>query len=241
MLASIGTWLEHLRGPTVYVVCGLLVFGETAVMLGFFIPGEIAAVAGGAIAALGHANVVVMIVVVVVCAIGGALVGYEVGKIMGPYLLERRPLRDNAGVAKVKDLLARHGGPAVFVGRWVAIGRPLVPGLTGMSGVRYRSFFFYNALGGALWGTGFVLLGYAAGRSWQAIATRVGTYGLIVVGSVAAVIVAVLLVWELRKRSWRPRPTVGPVPEIESEPGPDASGKPDDGSSTSREDGAGAG
>jgi membrane protein DedA with SNARE-associated domain len=197
VLANVGTWLEHFRGPSVYVACGLLVFAETALFLGFVIPGEIAAVAGGALAALGHANVGVMVVVVVVCAIVGSVVGYEVGKVVGPYLLERKPLRGNAAVLKTKQLLVDHGGSAVFLGRWVAIARALVPGLSGMSGVRYRTFFVYNALGGLAWGTVYVLLGYAAGRSWQAVARRAGTDAVYVFAGLVALTIVVLLV---RKR-----------------------------------------
>jgi membrane-associated protein len=199
--ASIATWLEHFNGPTVYVVCGLLVFGEAAILLGFVIPGETAAVAGGALCALGRADLGLMVAVVVVAAVVGDSVGYEVGKVMGPHLLERRPLRDRQGIVRARDLLVRHGGPAVFLGRWVALARALVPGLTGMSGMRYRTFFFYNALGGLVWGTTFVLVGYAAGRSWEVVANRVGTYAGYALATAVVAIVAVVLVRRHRARA----------------------------------------
>jgi len=197
VLASIGTWVEHFHGPAIYVVVGALVFGEAAVLLGFVIPGETAAVAGGALCALGHANLELMLVVVVVCAIVGDSVGYEVGKVLGPHLLERRPLRGHQGVAEARRLLVRFGGPAVFVGRWVALARALVPGLTGMSGMRYRTFLFFNALGGMAWGTAFVFLGYAAGRSWEALAARVGRYAIYALAGFAAVLFVMIV---LRRR-----------------------------------------
>jgi membrane-associated protein len=216
VLASVGTWLQHFHGPPLYLVCGLLVFSEAAFLLGFVIPGETAAVAGGAVAALGHANLEVMIAVIVGCAIVGDSVGYEVGKVMGPYLLERRALARNVGVVKARALLVRYGGPAVFLGRWVALARALVPGLTGMSGMRYRTFLFYNALGGLVWGTTFVLLGYAAGRSWEAIAKRVGTYGLYVLAGLAVVAISVFVVRKRRGRAERARliasGALGPAP-----------------------------
>ena len=157
-----------------YVVCGLLVFGEAAVLLGFVIPGETAALIGGVLASLHHVNLVLMLVVIVVCAIVGDSVGYEVGKLLGPWLVEHRPLRGHPGVHRGQDLLARRGGPAVFLGRWLALARALVPGLSGMSGMRYRTFLAYNAAGGIVWGTTFVMIGYAAGTSYAAVAKTVG-------------------------------------------------------------------
>jgi membrane-associated protein len=115
--------------------------------------------------------------------------------------VQRRPLRDKAGVDKARDLLARFGGPAVFLGRWTAVARALVPGLTGMSGMRYRTFLLYNALGGLVWGTTFVLIGYAAGRSWEAVASRVGSYALYVLLSVVVVVVVVVVVRRRRQRA----------------------------------------
>jgi membrane protein DedA with SNARE-associated domain len=200
VLGSIGSWLEHFRGPVVYVLCGLLVFGEAAVLLGFVIPGETAALIGGALASLHHVSLVVVLVVVVVGAIAGDSVGYEVGKFLGPWLLERRPLRGHPGVQRGQELLARFGGPAVFLGRWVALARALVPGLTGMSGMRYRTFLFYNALGGITWGVAFVMIGFAAGRSYAAVARTVGTYSLVVVGTVVVAVVGVVMVRRRRDR-----------------------------------------
>jgi membrane protein DedA with SNARE-associated domain len=217
VLASIGTWLEHFHGPALYLLCGFFVFAEAAIFLGFVFPGEIAAIVGGSVAALGNASLGTMIVVIVVCAIVGDSVGYEVGRHLGPRLMERRPLRGRAGVDKARDLLVRFGGPAVFLGRWTALARALVPGLTGMSGMRYRTFLFYNALGGLVWGTTFVLLGYAAGRSWEAIASRAGTYALYGLAAVVAVVVVVVIV---RRRSRSVPPPLDAVDPSDEEPGP---------------------
>jgi len=195
--------LEHFHGPVAYVVCGLLVFGEAAVLLGFVIPGETSALIGGVLASLHHVDLVLMLVVVVVCAIVGDSVGYEVGKLIGPWLVEHRPLRGHPGVTRGKDLLARRGGPAVFLGRWVALARALVPGLSGMSGMRYRTFLAYNAVGGIVWGTTYVLIGYAAGTSYAAVAKTVGIYALAILGVVIVAVVAYVMVRHRRQsRRW---------------------------------------
>ncbi len=193
-------WLLHFHGPTAYILVGFLVFAEAALLLGFFIPGETAVVIGGVLAGLGAVNLEVMMVVVVVCAITGDSVGYEVGKRAGPYVLERRPLRGTAAVRQTMGLLERYGGPAVFLGRFVAFARALIPGLAGMSGLRYRVFLLYNAIGGVIWGVGYTLLGYVVGLSFQRILKEVGLWSLAVVAGVVVVAVAVRLIRRRRER-----------------------------------------
>jgi membrane-associated protein len=183
------------------------VFGEAAILLGFVIPGETAALIGGALASTHHVDLVLMLLVVVFGAIVGDSVGYEVGKVLGPWLMEHRPLRGHAGVSRGRALLARWGGPAVFLGRWVALARALVPGLSGMSGMRYRTFLAYNALGGLVWGTTFVMIGYAAGKSYSAVARTVGTYSLVIVGAVVVAVVAFVVVRRRAEhRRWHDTP-----------------------------------
>src|ERR1700728_5224134 len=104
MVASVTSWLLHLHGPVVYVVVGLLVFFEVAIVIGFFIPGEIASIIGGVIASQHHANVVLMVVVVVTAATVGNVIGYEVGRMVGPWLFSHRPLVGRAGVDRAQEL-----------------------------------------------------------------------------------------------------------------------------------------
>lgn len=202
MLASVGTWIQHFHGPVVYLLCGALVLAEVALLLGFFFPGETAALAGGAWASLGHGNVAVMAVVVVGCAIAGNFIGYEVGKLAGPWLMRHPPLRGRPGAARAERLVARYGGPGVFLGRWVAIVRALVPGIAGLSGMGYRTFAVFTVLGGLAWGTAYVMIGYAAGTAYGSLATRIGLYALALV---AVVVVAVVVGSVSRRRRHRVR------------------------------------
>jgi membrane-associated protein len=199
VLASVATWLQHFSGPIVYLLCGGLVFAETGLFLGFFFPGETAALAGGALASLHHANVAIMVLVVAGCGVAGYALGYEIGKLIGPWLVRHRPLRGRSGVRKAEELIARHGGPAVFLGRWVAVVRALVPGIAGMSGMGYRTFAIFNVAGGVAWAVTFVLVGYAAGTAYGTIAARVGLYSLILVGVAALSVGTWLLVRRRRK------------------------------------------
>jgi membrane-associated protein len=191
-------WLLHFHGPTAYVLVGFLAFAEAALMVGFFIPGETAVVIGGVLAGLHAVNLEVMMAVVVVCAITGDSVGFEVGKRSGPWLLERRPLKGNAAVRRTIGMLEHYGGPAVFIGRFVAFARAIIPGLAGMSGLRYRVFLFFNALGGLVWGVGYTLLGFIVGLSFQRILAQVGMWSLVVVGGL--VVVAIGVRWLMKRR-----------------------------------------
>jgi membrane protein DedA with SNARE-associated domain len=199
---GVSGWLLHFHGTAAYALVGSLAFAEAALMVGFFIPGETAVVIGGVLAGLHQVNLGVMIAVVVVCAVVGDSVGFEVGKRSGPWLLERRPLRGNAGVRRTVAMLERYGGPAVFLGRFVAFARAIIPALAGMSGLRYRVFFFYNAAGGLIWGVGYTLLGFVVGISFEHILSTVGLWSLAVVAAVAVAVVGVHLV--LKRRRGRP-------------------------------------
>ena len=219
-------WLLHFHGPTAYAVVGLLAFAEAGVMIGFFIPGETAVVIGGVLAGIGRVNLGVMMAVVVVCAIAGDSAGFEIGKKSGPWLLARRPLKGNAGVRQSIAMLERYGGPAVFLGRFVAFARAVIPGLAGMSGLRYRVFLAYNAAGGLVWGVGYTLLGYVVGVSFEHILKSVGLWSLAVVGVVVVVAIVIRVTVKRRERRRlatefadmaRPSPDPGWLPE-ESRP-----------------------
>ena len=157
-----------LHGLTAYVVVGALCFGEASFFLGFVLPGETAVVLGGVLASFQHVGLLPMMAVVVICAVAGDSVGYEVGRHFGPALVRRLPARARRGAEESQAFLQRRGGPAVFIGRFTALFRALIPGVAGMSGLRYRTFLFWNALGGLLWGIGFTLAGYFAGQSYRA-------------------------------------------------------------------------
>ena len=108
-----------------------------------------------------------MIVLVVAVAIVGDTVGYEVGRHAGPRILRLRILdKRRRRLDDAQEFLRRRGGWAVFLGRFVAFFRAVMPALAGTSRMRYRRFLAFNAAGGLVWGVGFVLLGYVTGN-WE--------------------------------------------------------------------------
>jgi len=181
----------------VYLTVGALVFAEDAIFVGFIIPGETAAVIGGVASATGNVDVRVMCLIVVVAAIVGDSVGFEVGRLFGPRLLRIKILaKHQHRLADAQALLARRGGAAVFLGRWTAFFRAVMPALAGLSQMPYGRFIRWNAIGGAAWGLTFVLLGHFAGHSYAQIEKTVGRTGAIVV---AVIVVVGLIVWQIRK------------------------------------------
>jgi membrane protein DedA with SNARE-associated domain len=190
--------LTRLPAGWVYLLVGLLVFAEDALLLGLFLPGETAAVLGGVTASTGHTDLAAVIVVVVVAAIVGDSAGYEIGHRYGVRLLEIGPLqRRRDRLEQARDFLAQRGGPAVFLGRFVAFLRTTMPFLSGTAHMRYRTFLLYNVAGGVVWGTTVVLLGYLAGTAYQRVAARFGEISAIVVAVIA---LAALVVFHLRRR-----------------------------------------
>jgi membrane-associated protein len=206
-LGSIAAGLAHLSGWAAYLVVAALVFGETAVFLGFVLPGEAAAVLGGVLASRGHVSIVLLVLVVVLAAILGPLVGYEIGRRMGDRLFAARALqRIPGGMARARSTLQARGGLGVLIGRFVAILRALVPAAAGAAEVPYRTFFFFNAVGGIIWGVGYCLLGYLAGSAYVLVEKRVGA-GLGIV--IAALVLAAVGTWAVRRH----RTAVGGEPD----------------------------
>jgi membrane-associated protein len=183
-------------------IVGLLVFAEDALFVGFVIPGETAAVLGGVLASLGHLPLWLILPIVILAAIVGDTVGYEVGKHFGPALLNARILAKRRGrLDRAQDFLRRRGGLAVFLGRFVAFFRAVMPALAGTSRMPYRRFVAFNAAGGIVWGTIYVLLGFFAGKSYEAVARTVGQDTAIVVGAVVVIgIISWQVVSRLRRR-----------------------------------------
>jgi membrane protein DedA with SNARE-associated domain len=181
----------------ILVVTGLLVFAEDAIFVGFVIPGETAAVLAGVGAGLGHVPLPVSLVVVVAAAIVGDSVGYEIGRrYFGPKVHNRGLFgRHQHRIEKAQAILRRRGGLAVFFGRFTAFFRAMMPALAGASHMRYRKFLLWNAIGGVLWGTLYVVLGYLAGASYHQVERQVGR-GLAV--GLAVIVVAAIVVWRVR-------------------------------------------
>ena len=205
------SWLTdtilRLAGPLVLVVVFVLPALEASTLLGIVVPGELALVLGGLLAHQGRVPLWAAVVAGAAGAVVGDSVGYAIGCRMGERLLAYLPRRlvDPRQVERATALVRRLGGRAVFVGRFTAALRALVPGLAGLAGVPYRTFAAYNLAGGVLWATGFVLLGFAARPAWRTAERVAGQAGLVVLGTVVVGAAAAALLHR-RRPGHRDRP-----------------------------------
>jgi membrane-associated protein len=193
--------VEHiLRLPTWIAL--LVVFGmpalEASTFLGFIFPGEIACLLGGVLASESEVSLALVIVAAIAGAVIGDSVGFAIGYKYGDALLSKVPERilKPENVVRTKELIVRLGGRAVFIGRFTAALRALVPGFAGVSKMHYRTFLIWNFAGGTLWATGVVVAGYLAGKSWHRVASDISIVGWSVLG----LVIVIGVIWFLRRR-----------------------------------------
>lgn len=201
MLTHLLQPILNLHGLEAYLLIAALVFGETGIFLGFFVPGETAVVLGGVLAGRHHVSLLVLLLVVVGAAIAGDAVGYLIGRHYGERLMRVRLLeRRRARLESAMAFLRRRGGSAVFLGRFVSFLRTVVPGLAGTSQMRPRTFFPANIAGGLAWGIGYALLGVAAGAAYEKVLTYSSWAGEGLLGAVVVAIAGLLLRAHLHRR-----------------------------------------
>jgi membrane-associated protein len=204
------TWLSdtilRLAGPLALVAVFALPALEASTLLGIVVPGELALVLGGVLAHQGRVPLVAAVAAGAAGAVVGDTIGYAIGRRVGERLLAHLPRRliRPRQVERAKALVRRLGGRAVFAGRFTAALRALVPGLAGVAGVPYPTFAAWNLAGGVLWATGFVLLGFAAGRAWRTAERFAGGAGLVVLGAI--VVAAAVALVRRRRPGHRGRP-----------------------------------
>ena len=169
---------------------------EASAFVGIVFPGEIAALLGGVLAHQGKIPLWAAILAAIAGAVVGDSIGYLVGRRFGESLLSRLPSRllKPEHIEQSKSAINRLGGKAVFVGRFTAALRVLVPGMCGMARMPYRRFAVWNVAGGVVWAGGCVVLGYLAGSSWEHLHRRLSNAGLIglgvvVIGGIAFVVI----------------------------------------------------
>ncbi len=173
--------IQHLAPGLVYVLVVALVFGEAALFVGFVLPGETAVLVAGFVASQGRVNIVLLCALVVLAAIIGDSVGYAIGSRFGHRLFTLPLVRSKRdSLEKALEILQKRGPTYVFLGRFTAFLRAVMPGLAGMSKMHYRSFLLANALGGLVWGLGFTLLGYFGGNALHTIEKSASWVGIVV-------------------------------------------------------------
>ncbi len=156
-------------GKWTYLLVAVMAFLETGAFVGLLAPGETVIIVGGVVAGQGEIDIVVLVALIWVCAVGGDMTSFWIGRRLGRDVLVRHGPKVQITEARIEQTEAffdKHGGKAIFLGRFVGLIRAVAPFLAGSSGMPLRRFAPYDILGAGLWGTTFAVLGYVF---WQSI------------------------------------------------------------------------
>ena len=147
-----------------YVIIGAIVFIETGLLFGFFLPGDSVLFSAGLVAAAqGNINIVLLVTIILAAAFFGDQVGFVIGRVVGrPYLDKRTSPRMRRMIENSERFYERTGWWAVVAARFFPWIRTFVPPIAGASMMNYYKFLSANALGAVLWGAGITLAGYYA-------------------------------------------------------------------------------
>jgi membrane-associated protein len=167
--ATFDTQLSPVAPFLFYLVIGLIIFIETGLLIGFFLPGDSLLFSAGLVAAArDDINIVILISVVFLAAFIGDQVGYVIGRKVGrPYLQRRNTPRMLRMLARSEKFYERYGWWSVVIARYIPWVRSFVPPIAGTVKMNYYKFLSANALGALLWGVGITLAGfYSATIIW---------------------------------------------------------------------------
>ena len=169
-------------GGTVALVA--IVFTETGLLVGFFLPGDSLLITAGLVAATGALDVWALSVVLSLAAIVGDSTGYAIGFRTGPKIFRREKSRWFARehLLRTREFYERHGGKTIVLARFVPIIRTFAPVVAGVGQMEYRRFLAYNVFGGIGWVCGLLWTGYLLGQSVPDIGRYVHVVIAIVIG-----------------------------------------------------------
>ena len=200
------------------VVAGLIVFGETGLLLGFFLPGDSLLFTAGILAGQGKLSLGLLLPLAFVGAALGSEVGYYIGKRVGTPLFRRPDSRlfKQEYVTRTHEFFDRYGAKAVVLARFVPVVRTFTPVMAGVGDMDRRVYTIYNVVGALLWAIGITMLGYVLGNT---LSGSIDNYLLPII----AVIILVSLIppfieWRrMRARSVAAGPDADPSPPVSSD------------------------
>ena len=169
LAASFDAQLSSLAPFVFYVVVAGVVFIETGLLFGFFLPGDSVLFSAGLVAAAhGNINIVILVSFIFLAAFFGDQVGFVIGRVVGrPYLDKKQSLRMKRMINNAEDFYDKTGWWAVVAARFFPWIRTFVPPIAGAAKMNYYKFLSANVLGALLWGVGITLAGfYAATLPW---------------------------------------------------------------------------
>lgn len=150
-----------------YAVLAIIIFAETGLLLGFFLPGDSLLVTAGLFAGKGDLDIAVLFILLSFMAIAGDATGYWIGRATGPRIFKREKslffAKDH--LLRAKAFYEKHGGKTIIFARYMPIIRTFVPAIAGVGEMPYARFAFFNIIGGVVWVGSMLGIGYFLGRS----------------------------------------------------------------------------
>jgi membrane-associated protein len=190
-----------------YVGMTIIVFAETGLLVGFFLPGDSLIVTAGLLAAThGIVNVYWLGLLLTVASIAGNTVGYAIGAAAGPRLFTREDslLFNKKHLYRAHAFYEKHGGKTIILARFMPIVRTFVPVVAGMGQMEYRSYMQFNVIGGVAWIWSMLFIGYFLGRYIPGVDKHVE---VVIVSVIFISILPGLIGW------WRARRTADLTPK----------------------------
>lgn len=150
-----------------YIGLFSIVFAETGLLFGFFLPGDSLLIAAGLVAQRDHFALELLIPLLIVAAVTGDATGYAIGRRAGPRLFAREDARffHRRHLDRARAFYERHGGKTIVLARFLAVIRTFAPTTAGAAGMSYLRFTLYNVVGGVAWVLSMTLLGFFLGEA----------------------------------------------------------------------------
>jgi len=184
-----------------YVVLVAIVFCETGLLVGFFLPGDSLLITAGLVAATGTLDIWLLNLLLIPAAIIGDSVGYAIGYRAGPHLFtkEQSLLFSRKHLLRTREFYEKYGGKTIVLARFIPLIRTFAPVVAGIGQMQYRRFVFYNVFGGFLWVASLTWAGYLLGTLIPDISRYIHIVVLVVI--VLSMVPVVVELWKARRRA----------------------------------------
>jgi membrane-associated protein len=182
-----------------YLVLVAIVFCETGLLVGFFLPGDSLLITAGLVAAAGSLDIWLLNLLLIPAAIIGDSVGYAIGYRAGPRLFtkEQSLLFSRKHLLRTREFYEKYGGKTIVLARFIPLLRTFAPVVAGIGQMQYRRFLFYNVFGGFLWVASLTWAGYLLGTLIPDISRYIHIVVLVVI--LLSMVPVVIELWKARR------------------------------------------
>lgn len=198
--------LDHLIRWGGYLILVAIVFCETGLLVGFFLPGDSLLITAGLVAATGTLDIWMLNLLLIPAAIIGDSVGYAIGYRAGPRLFtkEESLLFSRKHLIRTREFYERYGGKTIVLARFIPLIRTFAPVVAGIGQMQYRRFLFFNVFGGALWVASLSWAGYLLGTLVPDISRYIHVVVVVVIA--LSMVPVVVELWKARRRQSAVKP-----------------------------------